>query len=102
MSDQPEDELPTRQTPDVEEALADAVKTAIVDRILAELRQNILHAAPRSSYTKSDSGVYGKYEKADIPSESVLDLIEQTLRQMVDEPGLNGNPGEAPPEDRPA
>jgi len=68
---------------DAERALVDSVKSAILDRLLSDLRHDRPIARLRSMYSKSDSGVYGKYEKQDIPNEAILAAIRATLEDIV-------------------
>jgi hypothetical protein len=62
-----------------------AVKSAILDRLLQDLRTEAGRAPPHSRYTKSDSGLYGKYEKQDGLDQNVLDAIRSTLQAIVEE-----------------
>ncbi len=66
------------------QALTDAVKSAILDRLIADLRSDV-GPVPRSVYTKSDSGLYGKYEKADVPDEDMLRAVRGVLERLVRE-----------------
>ena len=76
-------------------ALSDAVKSAILDRLLDDLRADRALATPRSVYTKSDSGLYGKYEKAEGINEDVLRLIRVVLEDLA-----GGIEPELPPDRR--
>ncbi|PBA28998.1 hypothetical protein CKJ65_25145 [Mycobacterium intracellulare] len=66
------------------EVLTQAVKSAILDRLLSQLGAEHTVVSPRSTYTKSDSGLYGKYEKQDHPDQ-ILTLIRDTLDTMIGE-----------------
>lgn len=67
-------------------SLPDEVKSAILDQLLAELGAD---PAPhgRSLYTKSDSGLYGKYERADGMDEDTLREIRDTLQALIQRDG---------------
>jgi hypothetical protein len=66
-----------------EQALVDGVRSAILDRLLDDLRHGRGLGGRRSSYTKSDSGVYGKYEKQSDVDDEVLRTIREALEQLV-------------------
>jgi hypothetical protein len=70
---------------EVEETLIAAVKSAILDRLLDDLRNDRPLGAGRSVYTKSDSGLYGKYEKQDDVHQNVLAALRATLEGLIDE-----------------
>lgn len=63
------------------ESLTHAVKSAILDRLLSQLGAEYAVGAQRSIYTKSDSGLYGKYEKQD--SDPILTLLHDTIEAIV-------------------
>jgi hypothetical protein len=65
--------------------LSERIKSAILDLLIDDIRRGATHDAARSHYSKSDSGLYGKYQKADAPDMAVLDAIRANLQTMVDE-----------------
>ncbi len=67
--------------------LTEAVKSRILDRLLSVLAAET-HVGMRSpGYTRSDSGLYGKYEKADLDLDSarMLELIQAEVERAVAE-----------------
>lgn len=70
-------------TTDILDALSVEVKSRILDRILRDLVENRPLGLGPSGYTKSDSGVYGKYQKQDITLEQLLHAIEGQVEQIV-------------------
>lgn len=68
-----------------QQALLNGVKSAILNRLLIDLQENVVTATAGSLYTKSDSGVYGKYEKQDDLNEAVMGVIRTTLDSIVRE-----------------
>lgn len=76
-------QMPLNAESPSERVLVDAVKSAILDRILEDLRNDRPVTASRSRYTKSDSGVYGKYEKQDGLNEEVLATIRASLEGII-------------------
>jgi hypothetical protein len=73
-----------RVTGDPLGALADSVKSAILDRIIDDLRRQSTYTTPQSYYAKSDSGLYGKYQKAEQPDMAMLAAIHGKLQEMVE------------------
>lgn len=65
------------------EALTDAVKSRILDRVLVDLRERLALGNRGSEYTKSDSGVYGKYQKADLDLTMVLDVVSRQIDAIL-------------------
>ena len=82
------DGAPGAQNPEGDDAgrlLSETIKSAILDRLIDDLRRGVTQEPPRSHYVKSDSGLYGKYQKADAPDLAALDAIRSSLQAMVDE-----------------
>ncbi len=81
-----------------EATLTDAVKSAILDRLIEDLRAEAGMVPPRSTYTKSDSGLYGKYEKAQGLDASALQEIRKVLEELT--AAMPASPAEpdAPPD----
>ena len=61
------------------------MKSAILDQLIRDLRSQATLTTPHSFYAKSDSGLYGKYQKVDTPDVAILDAIRSALQVMVDE-----------------
>src|SRR5262245_14686158 len=60
----------------------DFVKSRILNRVLAELAQDLRLGNLASLYTKSSIGVYGKYEKYDADVLGALKMIRGVLERM--------------------
>jgi hypothetical protein len=71
------------------QALTDEVKSKILDKILAELRAD-LGLGRAGGYTKSDSGIYGKYQKADVDLTGILEAVKSQMDAMLAEYQLSG------------
>jgi hypothetical protein len=65
--------------------LTEAVKSRILDRVLADLRADLALGSRRHGYTKSDSGIYGKYQKQDGDLTAVLEAIKAQTEQLLAE-----------------
>jgi hypothetical protein len=76
--------MPTDE-PKPDETLTIAVKSRILDRVLAELRDDLGLRSGANGYTKSDGGIYGKYEKADIDSSRILEVIDSRIKEILEE-----------------
>jgi hypothetical protein len=70
---------------DADDALTAAVKSRILDRVLAELRDDLGLRAGANGYTKSDGGIYGKYEKADVDGSRILEAIDSRIKDILAE-----------------
>lgn len=78
-----EDDIPEQEGVD---ALTILVKSRILDRILADLQKEDFALGSRvSGYTKSDSGIYGKYQKADVDLSMILKVIQSEMDLMLAE-----------------
>ena len=66
-------------------ALTEAVKSRILDRVLADLRADLALGSQRHGYTKSDSGIYGKYQKQDIDLAAILEVVKAQTERLVAE-----------------
>jgi hypothetical protein len=66
-------------------ALTDAVKSRILDRVLADIRDHLTLGCRASGYTKSDSGIYGKYQKADVDLAGILAAARSQLDALLAE-----------------
>lgn len=84
MSESPDQNSETPRSSE-DEPLAAAVKSAILDRLISDLRCAATLSAPHSFYAKSDSGLYGKYQKVDTRDLVVLEAIHAALGKMVEE-----------------
>jgi hypothetical protein len=76
------DESPPDPT-DLLDTLSVEVKSRILDRIVQDLVEGRPLGLGPSGYTKSDSGVYGKYQKQDVSLEQVLAAIEGQVEQII-------------------
>lgn len=94
----------TASTPDaahdpleVGASLPDAVRSAILERLLDDLRTDGPAGPQRSRYTKSDSGLYGKYEKYDALDPGLVTEIVAALEGIADRiaTGADNPPGPA-------
>jgi hypothetical protein len=65
--------------------LTERIKSAILDQLIEDLRRGVTGEVASSYYSKSDSGLYGKYSKADVPSLALLDTIKANLEVMIAE-----------------
>lgn len=83
--------------------LEDVVKSRIFDRVFEDLAAaKLLSLRPRR-YTRSDSGIYGKHEKADLDVVQLLAAIKTEMERMVSElpdraSGTADEPGSSTPE----
>lgn len=66
-------------------ALTDAVKSRILDRVLADIRDGFALGCRASGYTKSDSGIYGKYQKADADLAGIMAAVRSQLDALLGE-----------------
>jgi len=66
-------------------SLTDAVKSRILDRVLADIRDDLALGCRASGYTKSDSGIYGKYQKADPDLPRILAAVRSQLDTLLAE-----------------
>ncbi len=66
-------------------ALTDAVKSRILDRVLADIRDDLALGCRASVYTKSDSGIYGKYQKADTDLDGILAAVRSQVDALLAE-----------------
>jgi hypothetical protein len=71
--------------PKADETLTTAIKSRILDRVLAELRGDLGLHTGANGYTKSDGGIYGKYEKADVDRSRMLDVIDSRIKEILAE-----------------
>jgi hypothetical protein len=83
--------------------LTDAVKSKILERIVADLREGLKLGSRASGYTRSDSGIYGKHQKADIDLADVLAAVKTQLDTLLAqyegsaaEPAQSDEPKSAP------
>jgi hypothetical protein len=65
------------------ESLTVAIKSRILDRVLAELRDDLGLRTEAHGYTKSDGSIYGKYEKADVDISTMLEVIDGRIRDIL-------------------
>jgi hypothetical protein len=98
MSDEP-DSASKPPAANVENLLTTAVKSAILDRLISDLRGQASLGSAQSSYTKSDSGLYGKYQKADTTELALLEAIETALSKLVNESDVS-HTADHPADDR--
>ena len=68
-----------------DETLTTAIKSRILDRVLAELRDDLGLHTGANGYTKSDGGIYGKYEKADVDRSRILEAIDGRIKAILAE-----------------
>jgi hypothetical protein len=66
-------------------ALSDVVKSRILDRVLRDLSEDRPLGLRSGGYTRSDSGVYGKYEKQDVDAAAVSDLVRLEVERILAE-----------------
>lgn len=66
-------------------ALTEAVKSRILDRIITELKEGRSLGLGPSGYTKSELGVYGKYQKQDIDPEQMLEAVKLQVDSVLRE-----------------
>jgi hypothetical protein len=71
--------------PKEDETLTIAIKSRILDRVLAELRGDLGLRTGANGYTKSDGGIYGKYEKADVDRSRILEVIDSRIKEILAE-----------------
>jgi hypothetical protein len=70
--------------------LTETVKSRILDRVIADLRRALKLGTSERGYTKSDSGIYGKYEKCDpVDLGAVLDAIKAETDRLLAESVAN-------------
>jgi ABC-type tungstate transport system permease subunit len=68
------------------EQLTETVKSRILDRVIADLRAALKLGARQDGYTKSDSGLYGKYQKHDpVDVSRVLEAIKTETERLFGE-----------------
>jgi hypothetical protein len=65
--------------------LSEAVKSRILDRLLNQLAAEGPMGTRSMGYTRSDSGLYGKYEKADVDTVQMLAMIQAEVERAVAE-----------------
>jgi ABC-type tungstate transport system permease subunit len=89
------------RSPDGIDDLTDEVKSRILDRVIADLRDSLKLGSRASGYTKSDSGIYGKYQKQDVVDMSrVLAAVKaETERLLAEYRAAVEKPGEDDGED---
>jgi hypothetical protein len=85
MSDDLADGGP-QDIPDGLNELTDLVKSRILDRVIADLHDALRLGSRVSGYTRSDSGIYGKYQKHDsVDMTRILQAIKvETERQLAE------------------
>jgi hypothetical protein len=92
---------------DAEEAMVRAVKSRILEQLVEALGQDEVRHARASHYTKSDSGLYGKYQKYEDINNQVLEVVRQQLETLLGEfspddgPRAAGLLDPAPPDSAP-
>jgi hypothetical protein len=84
---------------DADEAIVRAVKSRILEQLVDALGKDEVRRARASHYTKSDSGLYGKYEKYEDVNNQVLEVVRRQLEELLGEFPVDGPPpvGEPPP-----
>jgi hypothetical protein len=66
--------------------LTETVKSRILDQVIADLRDALKLGARADGYTKSDSGIYGKYQKHDpVDLGRVLEAIKMETERLLAE-----------------
>ncbi|MEA2194287.1 MAG: hypothetical protein QOG42_721 [Solirubrobacteraceae bacterium] len=71
--------------PEDRSELSEVVKSRILDRLLDQLAAEGPMGSRSLGYTRSDSGLYGKYEKADLDAERMLAMIQAEVERAVAE-----------------
>jgi hypothetical protein len=78
-------EQPGPAASDAEEAIVRAVKSRILEQLAQSLGHDEVLRSRASHYTKSDSGLYGKYEKYEEAKEQILEVVRQQLDSLLAE-----------------
>jgi hypothetical protein len=78
-------EQPNPPGSDAEAAIVRAVKSRILEQLAESLGHDEVVRARASHYTKSDSGLYGKYEKYEEAKEQILEVVRQQLDSLLAE-----------------
>jgi hypothetical protein len=78
-------EQPSPPGSDAEEAIVRAVKSRILEQLAESLGRDEVVRSRASHYTKSDSGLYGKYEKYEEAKEQILEVVRQQLDSLLAE-----------------
>ena len=65
--------------------LSDLVKSRILDQVLRDLREDRRLGLRSAGYTRSDSGVYGKYEKQDVDAANLSEVVRREVERILAE-----------------
>lgn len=71
--------------PPLDEAVVQAVRSRIIEQLINSIGRDEVLRSRASHYTKSDSGLYGKYQKYEDVGNQVVELVKQQLTTILEE-----------------